>query len=464
MLGPAGSAGRAVHAYSDQMPLDYPIATRTLSNGLRVVISPDHIVPTVTLNIWVGVGSRHEQAGSTGLAHLFEHLMFQGSANVAEGQHFSLLMEQGGTLNATTWFDRTNYFETVPTGALDLALWLEADRQGRLLDAVIQANLDNQRDVVKEEKRQRYDNQPYGMAIAELGALVFPQGHPYHHTTIGSMEDLDAATLEDVHAFYRRHYAPGNMVLTLVGDVTAEEGFAAVERQFGLLDAPAPEPQPISPSLPPLEGAPRLDRSDDVPNDRLYLGFRLPVAHTPEFLACAVALDALGSLSTSRLYRRLVRNEEVAISVSGASLGLIDGASLGFLGIDVAEGAQPADVERAVCEELERFAQEGPTEIELESSLADTERSWLEALSGHQERADLISHATLLHNDPEHINTHLDLVREVSAEQVRAAAARWLVPSARATVAYTVAADDAADVADEAADVTAADDSSEGVA
>ncbi len=428
------------------MPLDYPIATRTLDNGLRVVVSPDHTVPTVTLNLWVGVGSRHERAGRTGLAHLFEHLMFQGSANVAEGEHFSLLMEQGGTLNATTWFDRTNYFQTVPTGALELALWLEADRQGRLLDAVTQANLDNQRDVVKEEKRQRYDNQPYGTAIADLGSLVYPQGHPYHHPTIGSMADLEAATLSDVHDFYRQHYAPGNTVLTLVGDISTDDGFAAVARHFEALNNTAPQPQQTVTPLAPLTGAPRLDRVEEVPNDRLYLGFRLPVAHTPEFLACAVALDALASLTTSRLYRRLVRTEEIATNVSGAALGLIDGASLGFLGVDVADGADTGVVEQAICAELERFTAEGPTPVELESSLADTERSWLEALAGHQERADLISHYTLLHDDPEHINTYLDSVRTVTAEQVQQAAARWLTPDARATVAFAVAADAATEV------------------
>ncbi|WP_256840965.1 M16 family metallopeptidase [Ornithinimicrobium cryptoxanthini] len=427
------------------MSLDYPIASRTLDNGLRVLVSPDHTVPTVTVNIWVGVGSRHERPGRTGLAHLFEHLMFQGSANVGEGEHFSLLMEQGGTLNATTWFDRTNYFETVPTGALELVLWLEADRQGRLLDAVTQANLDNQRDVVMEEKRQRYDNQPYGTAIADLGSLVFPEGHPYHHPTIGSMQDLDAATLADVHAFYQRHYTPGNTVLTLVGDIGAEEGLDLVEQHLGLLSAPTPQPQRPVPQLDPLEDAPRLSRAEDVPNDRLYLGFRLPVAHTPELLACAVALDAIGGLATSRLYRRLVRTEEVATTVSGASLGLIDGASLGFLGIDIADGADHVEVEEIVGAELERFAAEGPTVVELESSLADTERSWLEALAGHQERADLISHYALLHDDPQHINTYLDNVRAVTAEQVQEAAAAWLVPRARATVAFTMAADQTTD-------------------
>ena len=219
------------------MPLDYPIHERTLANGLRIVVSPDHSVPTVTVNLWVGVGSRHEVAGRTGFAHLFEHLMFQGSRQVASGEHFSALMAQGGRLNATTWFDRTNYFETIPVGALDLALWLEADRHGYLLDAVNQANLDNQRDVVKEEKRQRYDNVPYGNVMRDIYATLFPEGHPYHHPTIGSMADLDAASVADVHAFFEAHYRPDNTLITLVGDITPEDGFAKVERYFGALPA-----------------------------------------------------------------------------------------------------------------------------------------------------------------------------------------------------------------------------------
>ncbi len=421
------------------MPLAYPLSTRTLDNGLRVVVSPDHTVPVVAVNLWVGVGSRHEEPGRTGLAHLFEHLMFQGSEHVAEGEHFGLLMAQGGRLNATTWFDRTNYFETIPTGALDLALWLEADRHGRLLAALSQDNLDNQRDVVVEEKRQRYDNQPYGTAVQDLGALVFPPDHPYHHPTIGSMEDLQAATLEDVHAFYRRHYGPNATVLTLVGDVTPEAGFAAVQRYFGDLPGTAVAPRRPLPQLPPLAEPARVERRSEVPNDRLYLGFRLPVGHTREFVACAVALDALGGLAISRLHRRLVRDEEVATGVSASALGLVDGASLGFVGLDVAEGADPDEVEAHLCEELATFAAQGPTPVELEASVADTERSWLESLAAHDERADLISHYTLLHDDPEHINRYLDTVASVSAEEVRAAAQRWLVPQARATVAFLVA-------------------------
>src|SRR6476619_1762317 len=268
------------------MPLDYPIHEKTLPNGLRVVVSPDTSVPNVTVNLWVNVGSRHEVAGRTGFAHLFEHLMFQGSRNLASGEHFTRLMAEGGRLNATTWFDRTNDFETVPKGAYELALWMEADRHGYLLDAVNQENLDNQRDVVKEEKRQRYDNVPYGKALIDIYATVFPEGHPYHHPTIGSMEDLDAATLDDVHAFFRAHYGPNNTVLTLVGDVT---------------------------------------------NHRLYISFRLPVDTTPYYLACQVAVDVLGGLASSRLVRRLVLGDETAVAVGGWTMGLVDGSGLGTI-------------------------------------------------------------------------------------------------------------------------------------
>ena len=218
------------------VPLGYPIHEHTLENGLRVVVSPDHAVPFVAVNLWYDVGSRDEQPGRTGLAHLFEHVMFQGSENVASGEHFNTLQASGATGNATTWFDRTNYFEAVPTGVLDLALWLEADRMANLLPALTQENLDTQREVVKEEKRQRYDNAPYGDTIDHVLALAFPPEHPYGHTVIGSMADLDAASLDDTHAFFTRWYSPANAVLTLVGDVTAEDGLAKAD-SFKLVDS-----------------------------------------------------------------------------------------------------------------------------------------------------------------------------------------------------------------------------------
>ena len=306
--------------------ISYPLAERTLANGLRVIVSEDHTVPNVAVNLWVGVGSRHETPGRTGFAHLFEHLMFQGSRNVASGEHFSALMDEGARLNATTWFDRTNYFETVPTGALDLALWLEADRHGHLLDAVTQENLDNQRDVVKEEKRQRYDNVPYGSALIDIYATVFPEDHPYHHPTIGSMEDLDAATLEDVHAFFRAHYGPNNTVLTLVGDVTPEEGFAAAETYFG--------PLPGHRAARRASGTRSCRRSPSpcgstasvtCPTTGSTSPSGCPVDTTPDYLACQVAVDVLGGLASSRLVRRLVRTDETAVAVGGWTMGLVDG-------------------------------------------------------------------------------------------------------------------------------------------
>ena len=418
------------------MPLDYPIHRRTLPNGLRVVVSPDHTVPNVTANLWVGVGSRHEQSGRTGFAHLFEHLMFQGSREVRSGEHFDALMAEGARLNATTWFDRTNYFETVPTGALELALWLEADRHGHLLDAVTQKNLDNQRDVVKEEKRQRYDNQPYGNALIDVYAAVFPEGHPYHHPTIGSMEDLDAASLEDVHAFFRRHYAPDNTVLTLCGDIEPDAGFDLVERHFGPLTARAEPRRPNLPQLEPLTAPVRVERREDVPNDRLHVAFRLPVDGTDDLVAATVALDCLGGLSSSRLVRRLVRREQTSVGVHATAWGFVDGVSLGFAVLDVAPGADPDDLETALVEELERLAQDGPTPAELEASVAQSERAWLSALASQEERADLISRYTLLHDDPEFVNTHLDQVRAVTAERVVEATRRWLSPESRAVVAY----------------------------
>ena len=225
-------------------------------------------------------------------------------------------MAEGGRLNATTWFDRTNYFETIPKGALELALWLEADRHGHLLDAVTQENLDNQRDVVKEEKRQRYDNVPYGNALVDVYATVFPEGHPYHHPTIGSMEDLDAASLEDVHAFFRHYYGPNNSVLTIVGDVDAG---GRVRQGGDLLRPPARSAQPPPHDvhhLDPLTEPARLERVEEVPNDRLHLAWRLPVDSDEDYLACSLAFDVLGGLSTSRLVQRLVRDEQSATAVA----------------------------------------------------------------------------------------------------------------------------------------------------
>lgn len=204
-----------------------------LANGLRVVLSEDHLTPVAAVCLWYDVGSRHEVKGRTGLAHLFEHLMFQGSGQVKGNGHFELVQGAGGSLNGTTSFERTNYFETMPTHQVELALWLEADRMGSLLAALDEESMENQRDVVKNERRQRYDNVPYGTAFEKLTALSYPEGHPYHHTPIGSMADLDAATLEDARAFFRTYYAPNNAVLSVVGDIDPEQTLAWIEKYFG---------------------------------------------------------------------------------------------------------------------------------------------------------------------------------------------------------------------------------------
>ena len=418
------------------MPLAYDIAEHTLGNGLRVVVNEDHSVPVVAVNLWVDVGSRHEVPGRTGFAHLFEHLMFQGSAHVASGEHFSVLMGHGARLNATTWFDRTNYFETLPAGALELALWMEADRHGHLLAALTQENLDNQRDVVKEEKRQRYDNVPYGQALSHLYRCVFGAGHPYAHPTIGSMADLDAATLRDVHDFFTTWYRPSNTVLTLAGDLTPREGFAAARKYFGHIpDAPVPQPPP-TPALEPRTEPVRLDLVEDVPTARLYVGFRLPVDDTPEFFAASAALDALAGLTIARLERRLVRELELCTHVSAASMGLVDNVSLGFFVAEASAGADLGQIEEELCRQLEEFAAQGPRAAEMEAVVAQNERAWLSSLAGLDERADHISRSTLLFDDPRSINTLLDRTAAVSADQVGDAAARWLTPQARATIAY----------------------------
>ena len=424
------------------MPLDYPIHDHTLSNGLRVVISPDHTVPVVTVNLWVGVGSRHEAPGKTGFAHLFEHLMFQGSRSVENGEHFSALMAHGGRLNATTWFDRTNYFETVPVGALELALWLEADRHGYLLDAVSQENLDNQRDVVKEEKRQRYDNQPYGNALTDVYASTFPVGHPYHHPTIGSMEDLDAASLEDVHAFFESYYAPNNTVLTLVGDIDPLRGLALADRYFGHLSHQVAPPRGPGKQLVPVGEPVRLDRRRQVPNDRLHFAFRLPAEGPDEFLAASLALDCVAGLASSPMVSRLVRREQVATSIGSHAMGFIDGSSLGLIVTDVSPGEDTDRLESDIAAELARFVAEGPSEELLESVKAQGERAWLSSLASGEERADLISQYTLLHDDPGYLNTALDRVLTITQDQVQEAATRWLQPENRVCVAYLAAEED----------------------
>jgi zinc protease len=416
--------------------LDYPIVERTLDNGLRVIASPDHGSPSVAVNLWYGVGSRHEQPGRTGFAHLFEHVMFQGSAHVASGQHIALMQAAGASVNATTWFDRTNYFETLPTGGLDLALWLEADRMGTLLAALNQENLDNQREVVKEEKRQRFDNVPYGDAMERLISLTFPAGHPYGHSTIGSMADLDAASLVDVRAFFAAYYLPNNAVLSIVGDVDADVAFAKADTYFSALeDGALPEP-PTAEPLGPLVHAPRAETSADVPADAVYLTWRLPRRGTAVFDALDLAFATLGHGQTSRLHRSLVRGAELAELTSATTMGLIGGNSFGLVYARARDGVEPERVEEALVREVARLSADGPTELELRRAKAQYERSWLHELARIDSRADAFSEFATLLGDPRLVNSRLTEIARISVDHIRTAMRSWFAAEHRASLIY----------------------------
>ena len=408
-----------------------------LANGLRLIIAEDHLAPVVAVNVWYGVGSKNEVLGKTGFAHLFEHVMFQGSRHVAKTEHMGLVQAAGGTLNGTTWLDRTNYFETMPSHQLELALWLEADRMATLLDALNQENLDNQRDVVKNEKRSSYDNRPYGQWFHKLQEHLFPPEHPYHHPTIGSMDDLDAASLEDVAAFFRTYYAPNNAVLAIVGDADPAQVRAWVERYFGEI-APNPKIPPLGDlSLPPtLGGEVREVIEDRVPLPRHYFGFRAPCFGDPRLDALEIAAQILAGGKGSRLYRRLVREERIAQDVAFFALGFVGGASIAAGQATVRPGVDPGLVERAFEEELERLGREPVTDDELARARALIETYELEALQRVEERADrLAMYATLL-DDPEMINRQLSRYLSVGKAEIQAVAADVLRPDNRVVLTY----------------------------
>jgi predicted Zn-dependent peptidase len=419
-----------------------PLHEHTLGNGLRVVVCEDHVVPLAAVNLWYGVGSRHEQPGHTGLAHLFEHLMFQGSANVAEGEHASLLESAGATFNATTSFERTNYFETVPVSHLELALWLEADRMGTLPAALTQANLDNQRDVVKNERRERYDNVPYGDAFEHLVELAFPAGHPYAHTPIGSMADLDATTLDDCRDFFATWYAPGNAVLSIVGDVDPEETLAAVERYFGQLPAGEPvvavPPVTADGGLGPVTGLVERHVPGEVPSPAYCAMLRLPPDGTPEIEAAELAVEILGGGSGSRLYDRLVRRDEIAVDVGASVIRLAGGCSAAVV---EAMGPDTDAIAAAIDAELAAFVAAGPAEDETVRAIALAERGFLERTETVTGLANSLSHQATQFGDPARVFTAAARAAAVTAADIHGVAARWLAPASRAVVTYAATAE-----------------------
>jgi predicted Zn-dependent peptidase len=416
----------------------YPFSEHKLDNGLRVVVSEDHLAPVVAVNLWYDVGSRHESPGRTGFAHLFEHLMFQGSANVKRGEHFAAVNAAGGTLNGTTWCDRTNYFETLPSHHLATGLWLEADRMGGLLDALDQPNLDNQREVVKNEKRQTRDNQPYGSWLEHLHEMCYPVSHPYHHTTIGSMADLDAASLEDARSFYATWYAPDNAVLTIVGDVDTEEALALVREYFGGIEAKGSFPTPPPTDIPPrLGGEVRRTVNDRIPVPRAFIGYRTAPFGTKEFDALQVAATLLGGGRGSRIYKSLVLDRQLLQPSDSVidSWPFIGGATLTIADLPAREGVDIATVETAYHHEIDRMA-DGVTDEEMERAKAMITSQWLHALSSVEGRADTFGQYATLFGDPGLINDALPNWLAVTADEVVAVTAEVLNADNRAVVTF----------------------------
>jgi predicted Zn-dependent peptidase len=408
-----------------------------LANGLRVVLSEDHLTPVAAVCLWYDVGSRHEVAGRTGLAHLFEHLMFQGSAQVQGNGHFELVQGAGGSLNGSTSFERTNYYETMPAHELELALWLEADRMGSLLTALDDESMENQRDVVKNERRQRYDNVPYGTAFEELTAMAYPEGHPYHHTPIGSMADLDAASLEDAREFFRTYYAPNNAVLTVVGDIDPEQTLGWIEKYFGSVPGHQGKKPPRDGALPDVIGEQKREIvEEEVPSRALMAAYRLPHDGTRECDAADLALTALGGGESSRLNKRLVRRDRLAVGAGFGLLRLAGAPSLGWLDVKASGGVEVAQIEEAVDDELRRFAEEGPSPEEMERAQAQLEREWLDRLATVGGRADELCRYAVLFGDPQLALTAVQRVLDVTAEEVRAVAAARLRPDNRAVLVY----------------------------
>ncbi len=403
-----------------------PHETFTLDNGLRVIVHPDRKAPVVAVSVWYRVGSKHEPKGQTGFAHLFEHLMFNGSEN-APGDFFEPLQQVGATdFNGTTSVDRTNYFQTVPTGALDLALFLESDRMGHLLGAVTQETLDNQRGVVQNEKRQG-DNNPFGLFRYELFENLFPKGHPYHHSTIGSMADLNAASLDDVQKWFHDKYGPNNAVLVLAGDIDVATAKDRVNHWFGHI-ARGPEIQAPETFVPTLPAPLAKEVFDQIPTTRLYRMWATPGLNDPDAIPLAGAASILGGLSSSRLDNALVRGSGAAVSVAAFSQAFED-AGIFVVQADVKPGQDVAEVGRQLDAQIAAFLESGPTDDEIQrasaSYLASTIRG-LEAVGGFGGKAVTLAEGALYSNDPGYYRTELARLAAATPQQVRDVARKWL--------------------------------------
>jgi predicted Zn-dependent peptidase len=402
----------------------------TLKNGLRVITVEDHTAPVIALSITYNVGSRNERQGRTGFAHLFEHMMFKGSENVGSGEHFLLVFNNGGTMNGTTNEDRTNYFEALPANQLDLALFLEADRMRSL--AITKDNLDNQRNAVQEERRLGLDNQPYGKS-GELQQEMIYDNFAYKHTTIGSMEDLNAASVEDVAAFFKMYYAPNNATLVLVGDFKTAEALAKIRSSFEAI-ARQPDPPAVDMTEPPQQKERRATVDDVLARaPRVDIAYKAVPGNTADFYALQVLAAALQGGQSSRLYQKLVKDKEMVTNVGGF-MDEKRGVGAFYSNATLRPGVKTDDVEAAIYEEVARLQKEPIADWELQKAKNTTRRNFISNLQGSLTRAVFIGQYATYYNDPSLINSRLDKVAAVTKEDVQRVANKYLVDTNRTVI------------------------------
>jgi zinc protease len=402
--------------------IELPFRKRRLDNGLDVIVHEDRHVPIVAVNVWYHVGSKNERPGRTGFAHLFEHLMFEGSEHHDSG-YFAPLQQAGAQLNGSTNTDRTNYWEVVPTAAVDLALWMESDRMGYLLPALTPQRFETQRDVVLNERRQNYENRPYGMALMAITSALFPPDHPYHWMTIGAAEDIRAMELADVQAFFQAYYHTANASLVLAGDIDAERAFDLAERYFGEL-TPGTPPAPVITSAG-LGRERRLVLEDRVELPRLYFAWHSPAMFAAGDAEMDLLADLLANGKTSRLYRSLVYDRRMAVDVSAFQ----NSRELGSFFLLVATAAPDrslAELAGLIDLELQQVVDRGPSDLEMERAAAQVEAHFiyrLQTVGGFGGKSDQLNAYNVLRGDPGFFVHDIERYRAATRDAVRAAAA-----------------------------------------
>jgi len=411
-------------------PAQLKVVTRTLPNGLRLVMVENHEAPVVSLQMWYHVGSKDERPGRTGFAHLFEHLMFQGSAHVAPEQHTRIIEALGGEANAETRDDVTVFYETFPSNALERVMWLEADRLGGL--SITQEHFESEREVVKEERRLDVDNRPYGEVYDDLYAAAFTV-HPYHHTTIGSMDDLNKATLSDVQEFFHTYYRPDNCTMILVGDFSADDAFAAAGKYFGGIAKPAGAIPRVTAVEPPQTAERHITKSyPNSPLPAVVYGYKMPAAFSPDSYALTLASNILAGGESSWLYRKLVYDDRIAVGVDGSG-NFTEDPNLFFCIAVMGQGATDEQGEKEIQTVLDRLKAAPLEARELQKA---KNQQIAEFILGHDSDEDIASALgpyAVLANDPSLINTDLDRYLSITGEDIQRVAREYLVPE-RATL------------------------------